>query len=519
MELRYYQITAVEKLRNSLREHHKKIVMVLPTGGGKSAIFAQVIVNLLLNGKKVLWIVHRRNLVIQMQGVLKDHFGIDAGIIMSGIEGDEEKNVQLCTIQTYSRRIRLDSLSGAHFFMNADVVLVDECHRSISKSYMDLLQCYYSDKIIIGCTATPARADGRGLGELYTALIEVAKVKELTEQGFLTPARYFVPVTVDLEGVKIAMGDYVIKELDEKLNKAKVIGDVVENWLKLAEGRKTIVFAVNVAHSKNLCEAFNRAGVSAEHLDARSSDEERQAVFLNMEKGRTQVICNVALYQEGMDVPGISCVVIARPTKSMGLYRQCCGRGLRPLPGKKNCLILDHGNVIEEHGLLDWDVEWVLDGKERAWKKPRRENVTKLVKCRACNLVFSSRATCPDCGTEVVSFGRKMKTIEAELEELTDKKPKATMADKRRFFGMLRYYARFNKNYSDGWCAHKFKEKFKVWPNAVSDAECIQPDQEFKNWITYQNIKWAKSQAKAKAQENLDRGGELIERYQATNAG
>jgi len=514
MQLRNYQVKAVEALRTSLKQGFKKPLLVLSTGAGKSMIFAEVISGVINKGKKVLWLINRRNLVYQMRETLKKHYAIDAGVVMSGVEGDETKAVQIGTLQTYTRRIKLDSMSGTHFFHDADIILLDEAQFCVSPQYKNLLEGYYSDRIIIGCSASPARGDGRGLGEIFDTLVEVETMQNLIDQGYLVPFRYFAPVDIDLTNVKIQGGDYLIKDLDGKINKTKLIGDIVENYLKCGEGRPTLVYAVNVAHSKNLCEAFNKAGIKAEHLDAHSSDIERDVVFDNILRGETLVICNVGLYTYGLDIPMVSCIIIARPTKSLALYRQMGGRGGRPFKGKKDCIILDHANCIDEHGLLEWPIEWTLDGKEKAWKKVSREIVKKLVKCRSCHLVFEGSKICPDCGTEVESFGHKIATVEAELEELTDKKPKATMADKRRFFGMLRSYAK-SKGYSEGFCAHKFKEKFKVWPNAVSDAECIQPDQEFKNWITYQNIKWAKSQAKAKAQENLNRGGELVERYQA----
>ena len=506
MQLREYQEKAIDKLRAVLSYGKKKPVMVLPTGAGKSVVFGQIISSVIDRGKRVLWIVHRRNLVTQMQAVLRDHFGIDAGIIMAGMESDTEKPVQLCTIQTFSRRMNLDLPEYNQFIVPADVVLIDEGHRSVAQSYQGVIK-QYQDKIIMACTATPMRADGRGLGEIYDSIVDIAGVKELTEQGYLSPARYFVPSQVDLEGVKTAMGDYVVKDLDGKVNTTKLIGDIVQNWLKLAENRKTIVYAVNVKHSKAICEEFVRNGVKAEHLDARSSDDERDLVFRRMEEGDITVICNVALYQEGLDVPDVSCIVMARPTKSMGLYRQCCGRGLRPSLGKQDTIILDHGNVIEEHGLLDWEIAWTLDGKKRAWSKPKRETVEKLVKCRACNKVFMGSNICPDCGTPVKSFGKKILTVEAELEEL-ERKEKYSMSEKRFWYAMFKHYCQ-EKGYKEGWAAHKYREKFGVFPNKMKDVRPVEPNQEFLNHIRYLNIKYAKRKNKEKTETMTERGGQL----------
>ena len=492
MEIREYQKTAIDKLRECLHAGSKRPLLALPTGGGKSIIFGKIIQSIVGNGKKVLWIVHRRNLVFQMQDVLENHFGIKAGVIMAGVESNTDNPVQLCTIQSYSRRLDIDDLAWNQFYIDADVVMIDEAHRSISKTYRSVINLY-KDKIIIGCTATPARADGRGMGEIYDKLIDVVGVKELTDNKYLSPVRYFVPNQIDLEGVKVAMGDYQVKSLSEKTNRPKLIGDIVENWLKFAENRKTLVFCVNVKHSIAVCEAFNDAGVKAEHLDARSTDDERDAVFDKMNKGGITVLCNVAIYQEGLDVPSISCIVIARPTKSMGLFRQMSGRGLRVEEEKENCILLDHGNVIEEHGLLDWDIEWSLDGKKRAWNKPTRETVKKLVRCRACGLVFEGSNTCPDCGTTVKTFGQKIETIDAELEELNAKKEKGTVVEKRLFLGMLKDWVPRQKNANPKRVLGAFKGRYGVWPgHSYSDVYPIEPDQEFLNYMKYQAIKWAK---------------------------
>ncbi len=512
MEPRYYQESAIPKLKESLLAGNKRPIMVLPTGGGKSLIFGQIISNAIDKGNTILWIVHRRNLVFQMRDVLKDHFDIDAGIIMSGIDSDTEKPVQLSTIQTYGRRIKKGFFASDKFFVDADLILIDEGHRSLAKTYRDVIDLY-ENKIVMACTATPMRLDGRGMGEVYDSIVNIAGVKELVDAGYLSPMRYFAPVQLDLEGVRTAMGDYVVKDLDGKVNKTKLIGDIVENWLKIAEGRKTIVFTVNVKHSKAICAEFNRVGVAAEHLDARSTDEERDLVFAKMECGEIDVICNVALYQEGLDVPQTSCIVFARPTKSLGLLRQCGGRGMRIAKGKKDCIFLDHGNALEEHGLLDWEIEWTLDGKKKAWSKARQEDTESLVKCRACHKVFQGSKVCPDCGTEVKSFGKKILTVEAELEEINAKeKDKFSNADKRRWYGMFKMQCK-TKGYAPGWIAHKYKEKFKVWPKNMKDVTPIEPDITFKNWMKYQNIKWVKSKNNKKAKEGLNRGSELIEKY------
>jgi len=495
MELRDYQERAVTLLRESIRDGKRRPLMVLPTGGGKSHIYAQIIKNVVENGKRVLWLVHRRNLVYQMKDILEKHFDVHPAMIMAGKPTDTDNPVQLCTIQTYSKRLQLDDPTHNRFFVDADIILHDEAHRSISKTSQGIL-AMYPDKIISGCTATPLRADQRGLGEVYDNLIEVATTRGLTEAGYLAPARYFVPEEIDLDGVKVSMGDYVVGELARRTNKPKLIGKIVDNWLEHAENRKTLVFCVNVKHSLAVKEAFERAGVSAAHLDARSSDDERDRVFDEIERGKITVLCNVAVYQEGLDVPSVGAIVMARPTKSIGLWRQCGGRGLRVSEGQKDVMVFDHGNVIHENGLLTDDIEWSLSGKERAWAKKPVPKERQPAKCSFCLEVFTGTRVCPTCGTELKTYSKDVETLDAKMKELNAKsKPKWDAADKRRWYAMFKWHYETvgkAKGWKEGWIAHKYKERIGVWPKNMSGVLPVEPDREFSNWMRHVNIKWAK---------------------------
>jgi len=494
LEIWPHHIKAMEDLRHSLRTGHKRPLFVAPTGSGKSFLYGQIISNLMENEKRVLWIVHRRNLVFEMQKKLSEKFGIESGIIMSGCEYNLDSPVQLCSIQTYGRRLDIEDLFINKFFISADVLMIDEAHRALSKLYRKVIDLY-QDKIIMGCTATPCKGDGRGLGEVFDDLVEGPTVEQLTKDNFLCPVRYFVPNQIDVSDVKITAGDYQIDELEKKINKKKLVGDIVQNWLRLAENRKTLVYAVNVKHSIAIAEEFERAGISTARLDAHSSDEERDAVFNAMERGIVQVLVNVLLYVEGLDVPSISCVVFARPTKSLGLYRQAGGRGLRVEEGKDDLIFIDHANVVLELGTLDEEVIWTLDGKEKAERKSVREGKEKrLSKCSVCSEIFSGTSTCPVCGTQLKSFGKPIEAVDAELVELKAKKKTnkdMTTADKRRIFGMMKWLEA-EKGWNPGRKAHLFKSIFSVWPNKYHDVEPIKPCGELSNMVKYAIIKSAK---------------------------
>lgn len=498
--LREYQHRAVEAVRNEILKGNRRIVLVMPTGAGKSYTFADIINRAVTKSNKVLWLVHRRNLVTQMQQTLWD-YGVNCGQIMSGIESNVYEPVQIGTVQTYNRRLQLEDLEVNKFFINANVLMIDEGHRAMSRTYQQIMELY-PEAVIIACTATPERADGRGLGEAFDSLVDVVSTQELTDLGYLTPVRYFVPETVDTEGIRVVRGDFDNKQLAERCDKSKIVGGVVENWLRIAEGRKTLVYAVNVRHSLHLRDAFLRAGITAEHLDARSTDEERDAVFNRMERGQTTVITNVALYQEGLDVPGISCVQMARPTKSFGLYRQCGGRGLRPLEGKDDCMFIDHGGNVERLGFLTDEIAWTLDGTKKAGKrKERKVKGKRVVQCRACDLVFEGTSECPDCGTQVKAFGKDVKTAEGELKELNPKKNNReyTWADKRMLMAALNWHAQ-QKGYKNGWASHSYRDFFGVWPqdSRVKDVPPTKPEGKVALLLKHILIKKAKQYKKIK---------------------
>lgn len=498
-DLRDYQQKIVDKTREAIISGKKRVLVVAATGSGKSFCIAEIFRLANAKGNKCLFLVHRRNLVLQIKETM-EAFGLRVGVIMAGIESDLSCDVQVSTIQTFARRLNLDSLDSNRFFFPADIVVIDEAHRCASKQYVDVINLY-AGKVIIGFTGTPARSDGKGLGFVFEEIVDVIGVKELTENGHLAEVTYYCPPPgIDLGKVKVQCGDYQIKELGDKMSKAKLVGDVVENWLKYGQGRKTIVFAVNVKHSRHLLEAFTKKGIPCARLDAKSPEEERNAVFEAMDKGDITVLINVLLYVEGMDCPEISCVSFARPTKSLVLYRQGGGRGMRPKKDGSDLIFLDHGGIIEHHGFLDDEIEWSLDGKELAWKKPERKEKEKgKLKCSVCHKVFDSGDKCPDCGSAVKSFGKKVETIDADLKEM--KASKATMAEKRRWYGMALSYVK-SKGWSEGSAAHKYREKFGCWPKGMKDTQPIKPDDSFLSYMKYLTIKWAKSKQK-RAEANV----------------
>lgn len=497
MILRDYQEYAISLVRNKFATGHKRVLLVLPTGSGKSIILGHMARRCLDRGNKLLALMHRRQLVEQLSGRFQD-CGVNSSQIMAGISANLDSYCQIATVQTYSRRIKLPSIwsDKSDWHINADVLFIDEAHHILSKTYQNVLNEYHG-KYVVGVTATPILASGVGLGNYFDTLVQPITIKRLIENNYLVPAVYYGLDFPDLSDLKIVAGDYERVGLDKKMNNLKIIGDVFENWIRICGDKKTMIFAVNVKHSKALAIEFNKRGISAEHLDAHNNDDDRSETIDRFRNGKIQVICNVGLYTEGTDIPEIEAIVLARPTRSLGLHLQMLGRGARPYPGKENFLVLDHGGNINRLGMYEEDIEWDLNGKKIKFEDvQRRVKEKKYMTCEKCGTIFSGQSYCPRCYTDIPDYGRKIASIDAELKELTKTKEKYTMEDKQSFYGMLEY-CRKQKGYKPGWTYYKFKERFGIYPSGKLKKIAIEPDEKFLRYLKYMQIRAAKSRSKS----------------------
>ena len=489
-ELRDYQKAGLEAVRKEIASGNKNVILHAPTGAGKTVSAATIISLACQKKSKVLFLANRRELIYQAKETLQKS-GVYPGVIMAGEKPNLTNPVQIASMQTYIRRMHLEDDECNPWFHNANIIIVDEAHGSISPSYQAILKSY-SDVVTIGLTATPCRGDGRGLGQYYDKIVSTANIDTLIKAGYLVPVKYYVPSLPDLEKIKTVAGDYDKKEIGKRMDQPKLVGEIVENWLKICPDRQTIVFAVNVKHSVNIVESFTRVGIKAEHVDAKTPPEKRKAILDRLKNGDTQIVSNVGILTEGFDFPAAGCIVLARPTKSFGLYIQMAGRGLRPFPGKTNCILIDHGGCVDNHGYVEWPREWTLDGKDRAWSEPqKKEKEETICQCRACDLVFSGESKCPDCGTEIKTFGKKINVVEADLVE--DKPEKATVHEKMRFLGMLKTWVPRQKNSNPKRINGSFRGKYGVWPHhSYKDVAPIEPDDAFLAYMKHQAIKFAK---------------------------
>lgn len=408
IELRPYQVSAVERARSELRRGCTRLVVVAPTGAGKTVVAAHMVLSARERSRRVVFVAHRRELITQTFRKLVEA-GIDEreiGVLMGRDKRTRpEAPVQVVSIATFVRREPPP----------ADLVIVDECHRSLSPSYIELIERYAAAGArIVGLTATPFRANGEGLGEVFEALVLVARPRELIDEGFLVAPRVFSGGTPDLTGVHTRGGDYVEHELEQAMNRTALVGGIVEHWQRLAEGRRTVAFASGVEHSQAITAAFVAAGVPAEHLDGTTPTAERDAILARLESGETLVVSNCGVLCEGWDMPSCKGLILARPTKSLGLYMQQAGRVLRPWNDTRP-IILDHAGNALQFGLPQDDRDFSLDGAKATGAAPTRE-------CPSCSAIVSRGApVCPECGYEFPRAAPQRETAvraPGELHEL-----------------------------------------------------------------------------------------------------
>jgi superfamily II DNA or RNA helicase len=474
---------------------------VAPTGSGKTVIAAEIINRVLARGGRVLVIAHRREIITQTRDKLIAA-GVTPGIVLAGLEKELRPyaNVQVAGIQTlHARAIRSNRMP----MPAATVVIIDEAHHARGRTYQKVLD-QYPDALIIGLTATPVRGDGRGLGNIFDQKIEAPQVAELIVGGYLVRSRVYAPVDPDLRGVQTQQGEYVISQLSARMNTDQLVGDVVADWLKHGERRKTVVFATDVAHSVHIKNEFVNAGVRCEHLDGSTPKDERDAILARFKSGETEVVTNCMVLTEGWDMPEVGCCILARPTKQMGLYRQMIGRVLRPAEGKPDAIILDHSGAVYRHGLPEDHVEWTLDVDRRAENptqdKRRRGEEPKLRECPSCK-VLMTKPPCDRCGWMPASRrGQDRDFADGELGLVVGGKaqaPQYSEGDRIIFYRQLRSLQQ-TKGYRPGWAAHKFKDKFGTFPPwAYNDLPPAAPTDVTLRWIKSRDIAWAKSRRAA----------------------
>jgi len=387
----------VEQAREELKKGNKSCLLVSPAGSGKSVVIAEIARLTTLKGGRVMFMVHRQELINQIMESFKAN----------------SVDLNLCTVMTVGKiRNRLDKLA------KANLIITDETDHSLAKTYRDIYD-YYSDVPLLGFSATPWRLNGKGLGDVYDAMIEGPDVQWLIDNHYLAPFDYYSVNLIDESKLsKSSTGDYSNKSIDEAVGHT-IYGDVIKTYRDKVDGQQAIVYAHSIAFSKQIAQQFRDAGINAAHCDSKTPQRERDKIMTDFKKGTLKVLSNCDLISEGYNVPDCSCVIMLRPTESLVLFIQQSMRCMRFKPGKQ-ATIIDHVANYTRFGLPNTPHKWTLADREKKKKSTNTTVDTPIKQCTFCFAVIPAQSkNCPLCGHEVEVVQTEIKVDEkARIEKI-----------------------------------------------------------------------------------------------------
>ena len=361
--LRPYQISAKREIYRAW-ETCRTVLFQMPTGTGKTRLFSSIIKDIRRQGqaenvrKRVLVLAHRTELIQQIDETLSLKYGIGHGIIKSGIEETWNSTVQVASVQTIVRR--LEKWAAKDF----SYIIIDEAHHAVSATYLTICKKFPEAKIL-GVTATPCRLTGDALRKLFGMLVISQPVSKFIEQGYLSPYYYYSikpdsSTQRDLDGICHfnVEGDYAEADMMRVFDTKKVRANIVAAYQQYAKGKKGIIYTINQAHNKHICEEFEKIGVKIKAIDSKTPTEERKTTVAQFKAGKIDVLCNVNIFSEGFDCPDCEFIQLARPTCSLAMYLQQVGRGLRPHPKGIPAVILDNVGSYNKFGLPSANRQW-----------------------------------------------------------------------------------------------------------------------------------------------------------------
>lgn len=461
MQLRPYQEANVNSIRASFRAGKRAPLYVLPTGGGKTVVFAHITAASAGKGNRVMVLVHRVELLRQTSAALYKS-GVPHGLINPNFTQDLMAKVQVASVQTLVRR--LDKITPPEF------LIIDEAHHAVASTWAKIIAAWPNTRIL-GVTATPIRMGGKGLGKQvgghFDDIIIGPQVDELIRQGFLVKPIIYAPRTkLNLTSLKVTAGDYDKAELVAAVDTKEITGDAVEHYKRICPGVPAVAFCVNIMHAQHVAEEFRRAGFTASHVDGTMDDFDRVRILNGLGDGSIQVVTSCDLISEGTDIPAIECAILLRPTQSTGLHIQQVGRALRVANGKTHAIILDHAGNTLLHGLPDEPREWTLDGEPPRKKKRKADKAPRVKQCDKCYAIHAPAPVCPVCGFKYVGVDKMPDVVEGELVAVTDADREYMKQQRRRTVGSLRTLEELEafgraKGYKDGWAKHVWASRQK----------------------------------------------------------
>lgn len=481
LKLRPYQIDGIERTRRCIMQGKRRVVFVAATGSGKTVCAASIVYGAVQKNSRVLFVAHRRELIRQSfcKVVRSGISPAEIGIIMAGsrltdppesIDPDALDDEELWRRGARTRQNAPIQIASIDTLRNrkyppAELVIIDECHRSLSASYMKLLEVY-PKAVHIGLTATPWRADGRGLDEYYDDLVVISSPAQLIAEGFLLePIVYGWAEKADLSSVRTVGHDYDDLQLAKAIDKPRLVGNIVDHWIAKAKGLRTVAFPTSIAHSLHIVERFKEAGFTFEHLDGSTPTRDRDAILSRLNRHEIDGVSSCDALSEGWDQPAVACAILAKPTKSATKYLQKAGRILRPCEGKLAPILLDHAGCIDAHGFPQDEREYSLEPPQ---KKRSVCDGPKFKQCPGfgclCTVPLNAQV-CPACGHIFGACTMPGEELKEADGELVIRRP-VSVDEKRAVWDSL-CRAASEKGYSPGWAKHRYKLRFGVMPPAV----------------------------------------------------
>lgn len=507
--LRDYQQAGIDAIKGEFRAGHKRVLLCMPTGAGKTLTASEMVRGNFEKGKRMLWLTDREELAAQA-GEAFDKADVPHAFIMAEHAPDQFSSAWVGTIQSFLAWRRPPPSGKTRWTPDTvDLIVIDEAHRTEADSFQQAL-AEYPDAYVVGLTATPMRGDGRGLGRTYDGMVVPITMRELLDRGVLVPARYFVPSSQDYTTLqRLKAGDYSSAELAAWAEQnPQLVGDAVENFLRVCPDRRAVAFPPDIKTSVALAERFTAAGIPAVHVDGKMKKPERRERMQAFRSGEAQVLTSVNIAIEGLDVPDVSAVLMMRPTKSERIWVQAVGRGLRSAPGKTDCVVLDHAGVLMEFGPAEDFTPPELHSKAGKQVKgsAKRERKPAEVVCDGeyngapCGTVLIGTNVCPTCGTETEydPTPRHAATLPGDLEEVTGGRRVEIVRDLEE---KRRWYAEFlgalhNRSKNPDRAYHLFRAKFKEKPPFAwrDDVQPAHPSAEVLAFIRSQDIAFARRQ-------------------------
>lgn len=450
-KLRDYQQETIDKVYQSIKSHHRSIMVQQPPRTGKTVIMADIARRATAKGNRVLFMVHRQEIVQQVVKTFQAD-GVDMNLTTIGM------------VQTITRHV--DDLDPPQ------IIFVDEAHHALAETYQRVLRAFpKAYKLLF--TATPYRLNGAGFTDIADDLITGKPVSWLIDHQFLAPVDYYAPSQIDASKLRTKRtGEYSEASIREAM-KPKIYGNAVKHYLKLAAGKQAIAYTYNVDSAINLAQAFNSQGITARAVAGSTPKEERRKIIEDYRAGKIKIVTNAELFTEGLDLPNVDCVIMLRPTQSLSLYLQFAMRSMNPREGK-TATIIDHVGNVERFGLPTDDREWTLEGREKGKASSSGATIKSVTVCQTCFASFyRTGGTCPYCGAalgeekklEVVDGAELKKVTRSRLaivKRLEQSSAMQNIAGKRpselKSFKEIQAYAKL-KGYRPGWSYYYAKQR------------------------------------------------------------